>query len=240
MSPSDEGDSRPLYTRVRERLLARISSGEWKPGQLIPTEFAIAAEYGVSQGTARKAISDLAAERIVMRQQGRGTFVIEHTPAQVSFRFFNFFEDNGERIALDSRRATCTRGKATRAEREALHLPKGATVVRIYRVRTRGGAPIITEAITLPEKLFRGFRRHQITNTLYDQFQKDFAILVVRTDDRLSVAPADARCARELGVPEGTSLLEIDRITFAPDDLRVEWRVSLCHLEGAHYATQTR
>jgi GntR family transcriptional regulator len=240
MSPSDEPDSRPLYTQVRDQLLARISSGEWKPGQLIPTEFAIAAEYGVSQGTARKAISDLAAEQILMRRQGRGTFVVEHTPAQVSFRFFNFFDDNGERIVLGSRRASCTRGKATRAECDALHLPRDASVLRIYRVRTRGHAPIITEDITLPERLFRGLRRQQISNALYDQFQKDFGILVVRTQDRLSVAAADARCARELGIPERTPLLEIDRITFAPDDVRVEWRVSLCHLHGAHYSTQTR
>ena len=74
---------------MRERLVERIRSGEWKPGQLIPNEFEIAAEFGVSQGTARKAISELAAEGLVLRRQGRGTFVVEHTPAHVLFRFFN-------------------------------------------------------------------------------------------------------------------------------------------------------
>ena len=78
-------------------LIERIRSGEWKPGQLIPNEFEIAAEFGVSQGTARKAIGALAAENLVVRRQGRGTFVFEHTPDDMMFRFFNIFEDTGAR-----------------------------------------------------------------------------------------------------------------------------------------------
>src|SRR5262249_43908331 len=92
---AEDEDPRPLYARVRERLLERIRSGAWKPGQLIPNEFAIAAEFGVSQGTARKAISSLAAERLLRRRHGRGTFVVEHTPADVLFRFFNMFDATG-------------------------------------------------------------------------------------------------------------------------------------------------
>ena len=98
MSP-DPSDARPLYAKVREQLVERIRSGVWKPGQLIPSEFEIAAEFGVSQGTARKAIGALATERLVMRQQGRGTFVVEHTPAHVLFRFFNMFDATGDLIS---------------------------------------------------------------------------------------------------------------------------------------------
>ena len=85
MSLTDNDDARPLYAQVREHLVERIRSGEWKPGQLIPNEFEIAAEFGVSQGTARKAISELAAEGLVLRRQGRGTFVVEHTPAHAHY-----------------------------------------------------------------------------------------------------------------------------------------------------------
>src|SRR5215470_18311744 len=92
MSLPDKDANRPLYAQVRERLIDRIRSGEWKPGQLIANEFDIAAEFGVSQGTARKAISDLASEGLVVRRQGLGTFVVEHTPAHVLFRFFNLFD----------------------------------------------------------------------------------------------------------------------------------------------------
>ena len=103
MSLPDRDGDRPLYAQVRERLVERIRSGEWKPGQLIANEFEIAAEFGVSQGTARKAIGDLASEGLVVRRQGRGTFVVEHTPAHVLFRFFNLFDEAGAAVIPDSR-----------------------------------------------------------------------------------------------------------------------------------------
>jgi DNA-binding GntR family transcriptional regulator len=160
MSLPDNNGSRPLYARVRERLIERIRSGEWKPGQLIANEFEIAAEFGVSQGTARKAIGDLASEGLVVRRQGRGTFVVEHTPAHVLFRFFNLFDADGVAVVPDSRDAGSSLAPASSEEREALGLDAGAQVIRITRIRTRDGAPFIAETITLPEALFpEGLRR---------------------------------------------------------------------------------
>ena len=144
MSLPDNNGSRPLYARVRERLIERIRSGEWKPGQLIANEFEIAAEFGVSQGTARKAIGDLASEGLVVRQQGRGTFVVEHTPAHVLFRFFNLFDEAGAAVIPDSRDVTSSLAHADSDERAALALDQGARVMRITRTRTRGGQPFIT------------------------------------------------------------------------------------------------
>jgi GntR family transcriptional regulator len=79
----------PLYAQVRQLLRERIRSGTWRPGQLLPNEFEIADEFGVSQGTARKALDALAQDGLVVRRQGRGTFVVEHTPAHVMFRLFH-------------------------------------------------------------------------------------------------------------------------------------------------------
>ena len=186
---------------MRERLVERIRSGEWKPGQLIPNEFEIAAEFGVSQGTARKAIGALAAEGLVLRRQGRGTFVVEHTPAHVLFRFFNIVDDDrhrrdpgqprGQRRAWPQptpRSAACSGSDAA------------ARVIRIKRTRTRDGAPFIVETIALPEALFPGLAdRPEVANTLYDLFQKEYGVLVMRTDDRLSAAAADADVAAQLG-----------------------------------------
>ena len=239
MSLTDNG--RPLYARLRDRLVERIRSGEWKPGQLIPNEFEIAAEFGVSQGTARKAISELAAERLVTRRQGRGTFVVEHTPAHVLFRFFNLYDDAGLAVIPDSRDITSRVDLADADERKALALDHAARVIRITRTRTRNGEPFISETIALPEALFPGLADlPEIPNTLYDLFQKAYGVLVLRTDDRLSAAAADADTAATLGIPAGTPLLRIDRITFTLDDKPIEWRVSLCHLERAHYLARTK
>lgn len=240
MSQSDTDDSRPLYAQVREHLVERIRSGEWKPGQLIPNEFEIAAEFGVSQGTARKAISELAAEGLVLRRQGRGTFVVEHTPAHVLFRFFNIVDEAGAAVIPDSRQASATLADANAEERRVLGLAPAAQVIRIRRTRTREGVAFIAETISLPQALFPGLAGHpEVANTLYDLFQKEYGVLVMRTDDRLSAVAADAEVAAELGVGPGTPLLRIDRIAFGLDDTPVEWRVSLCHLDRAHYLART-
>jgi GntR family transcriptional regulator len=241
MSLPDNNGSRPLYAQVRERLIERIRSGEWKPGQLIANEFEIAAEFGVSQGTARKAIGDLASEGLVVRRQGRGTFVVEHTPAHVLFRFFNLFDADGAAVVPDSRDVRSSVAAASSEERGALGLDAGAGVIRITRIRTRDGAPFIAETITLPEALFPGLvEQAEMPNTLYDLFQKGYGVLVTRTDDRLSAVAADTETAADLGIAPGTPLLRIGRIAFGLDDKPVEWRVSLCHLADAHYLARSR
>jgi GntR family transcriptional regulator len=241
MSLPDRDDGLPLYAQVREHLIERIRSGEWKPGQLIANEFEIAAEFGVSQGTARKAIGDLASEGLVVRRQGRGTFVVEHTPAHVLFRFFNLFDQTGAAVVPDSRDTRSSLGAASREERDALGLDEGARVIRITRTRTRDGAPFISETIALPEALFpRLTEQAAMPNTLYDLFQKAFGVLVTRTDDRLSAVAAEPETAAALGLEPGAPLLRIDRIAFGLDDTPIEWRVSLCHLAGAHYLARSR
>jgi GntR family transcriptional regulator len=241
MSLPDKDANRPLYAQVRERLVDRIRSGAWKPGQLIANEFEIAAEFGVSQGTARKAISDLASEGLVVRRQGRGTFVVEHTPAHVLFRFFNLFDAAGAAVIPDSRDSKASLGAASAEERKILGLERNAKVLRISRTRTHDGAPLMCEVIALPEALFPGLaERPEIPNTLYDLFQKSYGVLVTRTDDRLSAVAADPQTAVTLSVAPGTPLFKIDRIAFGLDDRPLEWRVSLCHLGDVHYLARTR
>jgi GntR family transcriptional regulator len=63
---------------------------------------------------------------------------------------------------------------------------------------------------------------------------------MLRTDDRISVTAADAATATALAIAVGTPLLKIDRIGFGLDGRPVEWRVSLCHLAGAHYLARTK
>jgi GntR family transcriptional regulator len=241
MSISDNDDPRPLYAQVRDQLIERIRSGVWKPGQLIPNEFEIAAEFGVSQGTARKAIEELAAERLVLRRQGRGTFVVEHTPAHVLFRFFNIADGAGSPVTPDSTRIHAEVAQATGEERKRLGLEANDQVIRIARIRTREAKPFIAETISLPAKQFPGLvDLPVIPNTLYDLFQKSYGILMMRTDDRLTAILADAETAAKLAVAPGAPLLRIDRTAYALDDRAIEWRVSLCHLENAHYIARTK
>jgi len=77
----------PLYQQIKGLILQSLQAGEWKPGEAIPSEMELAARFRVSQGTVRKAIDELAAEHLVVRRQGKGTFVATHAEQQVQYRF---------------------------------------------------------------------------------------------------------------------------------------------------------
>jgi GntR family transcriptional regulator len=88
---------RPLYRQVKDLLLRRLADGVWQPGQILPSEPEIAANLGVSQGTVRKALDEMTAENLLVRRQGRGTFVARHDEERILFRFFRLQSDTGER-----------------------------------------------------------------------------------------------------------------------------------------------
>ena len=234
--PDKIAAAQPLYVQVRDILRGRIQSGYWKPGEGLPNEFMLGRELGVSQGTARKALDSLALEHLVERRQGRGTFVTEHTPDHVQFRFFRLYDENGEQIQPDSRDVRVTRARAGTVEQQKLGLKKSQYVLRIRRVRTANGVPCLTEAIVVPEKSFPGLDREaHLPNTLYDYFQRRYNVTIARADERITAIAAGRRDAEALGIEIGTPLLEVDRVAFGLDDTPVEWRLSRCLTDSMHY-----
>jgi GntR family transcriptional regulator len=238
--PSAPG-SRPLYAQVRDILMARIGSGAWRPGEALPSEQELGRELGVSQGTVRKALDALASERIVVRRQGSGTFVHEQTAEDVLFRYFQIFDEDGRQIRPEGEGGEVAEGSATRAEAARLGLEAGQQVIRLVRVRCHVGRPLAAETIVVPAALFPGLARlRPMPGTLYDLFQRRFGVTVARADERLTAVAAAARIAERLRVPAGTPLLRIDRTAFSLGERPVEWRISFCHLAGAHYRSQLR
>src|SRR5690606_10189927 len=99
----------PRYLQLKRLLTQGLQAGEWKPGEAIPSEMELARRYGVSQGTVRKAIDELAAENLVARRQGRGTFVATHHEARTQFRFLRLLPDDKGGEELGSRIIECRR-----------------------------------------------------------------------------------------------------------------------------------
>ncbi len=87
---------RPLYRQVKAIFVRRLVEGVWSPGTALPSEGQLASEIGVSQGTVRKALDELAAENLLVRRQGRGTFVAEHDERRILFQFFKLVPDDGD------------------------------------------------------------------------------------------------------------------------------------------------
>jgi GntR family transcriptional regulator len=88
---------RPLYEQVIDTVTKALIAGEWGPGEMIPSEFELARRYGVSQGTVRKAIDEMASRHLLIRRQGKGTFVATHQEANWQYRFLRMLPDVGEK-----------------------------------------------------------------------------------------------------------------------------------------------
>lgn len=231
-------DFHPLYRQVRERLLGRLAQGKWPAGSMLPSESALAAELGVSQGTVRKALDALTAENLLVRRQGRGTFVARHDERRILFQFFRLVPDRGARHFPESRVLGVTCALANARERARLALPAAARVIRIRRLRTLGSLPAIAESISLPEALFPGLAERKLPNNLYGLYAEEYGISIARASERLKAVVLSAADAALLEVAPGTPALAIDRLAIAIDGRHVEWRLSRCLTGNLHYASE--
>ena len=232
---------KPLYMQVKDRLVRRLIDGSWQPGQLIPSEFELARELGVSQGTVRKALDTMTAENLLRRRQGRGTFVAEPEESRILFQFFRLAPDRGERSFPDSRQVKGARGRATRKEAGLLGLAQGDDVWRMERVRTFGAEPLLVETITLPAARFPGFDTiGQIPNNVYRLYSQRWGITIGGASERLKAIAATAADATALGCERGTPLLEITRTAYDLENRVTELRVSRCLTAQAHYRSELR
>jgi GntR family transcriptional regulator len=236
-SPSDVG-FRPLYQQVRERLTRRIVDGRWKAAEMVPSEVQIAAELGVSQGTVRKALDEMTAARLLVRRQGKGTFVATHDEARILFQFFKLQPDGAARVFPESEVLSVETAAADAEEADALSLAAGATVIRIRRLRSLGRRPCIVETIVLPAMLFRGIETEPVPNNLYDVYARVYGVTIGGGNERIKAVAADEATAAMLGVATGAPLMRIDRIATALDGRPVERRVSLCDTSAIAYVTE--
>ncbi|MDP3895831.1 MAG: GntR family transcriptional regulator [Mesorhizobium sp.] len=230
---------KPLYLQVKDSLIRRLIDGIWQPGQLIPSEMELAREVGVSQGTIRKALDAMTAESMLVRRQGRGTFVAEPEESRLLFRFFRLSADDGARAFPESRIISRTDGAASRDAGLRLGLAAGAELWRIERVRTLDGSPMIVETIELPKDRFPGFAQVvDIPNNVYRLYSENWGITIGRASERLRAVAADARDVAELRCAPAAPLLEISRVAYDLENRPVELRVSRCLTEGFHYSSE--
>lgn len=232
---------RPLYRQVKESLVRRLVEGTWLPGQLIPSEMELARELGVSQGTVRKALDSLAGENLLIRKQGRGTYVAEPEESRILFNFFRLVPDSGERAFPSSRVLRRAKTTARAAEATALGVAKGSGIWRIERVRALGDEPLLVETIALPAARFPGLDGYgEIPNNVYRLYSQGWGITIASAREKLKAVAASARDAACLGCAPATPLLEISRVAFDLEQNAVELRVSRCLTGRAHYLSELK
>ena len=225
----------PLYQIVIDRIVAQISTGELLPGSMLPSETQLAAEVGVSQGTARKSLMVLEQLGIVRREQGRGTFVTARTPESALFNFFRLRQPDGTMIRPELVSEAITRRPATEAERQALD-GAPAEVFEIRRIRSLQGVESVLERVAVSATRFAGLdQREPLPNTLYVLYQQSYGCIILRADESITAIPADTETADALNLPLATPVLCIDRTAFDIMGKPVEVRKSICRTDKNVY-----
>ena len=227
----------PLYREVKRLLTAGLERGEWRPGEALPSEARLAKRFDVSIGTIRKAVDELVAEQVLVRQQGRGTFVATHNRSRLMFQFFRIVRDDGERQLPEPALVAFERGRAEPDEALGLGIAPGDRVLRVRNLLRLAGAPIVLDDIVLAHARFPGltervFRTRE--GTIYQLYQTRYGINIVRAAERLKATLAERDAARLLEVAPRAALLEIRRVAMTYNDAPIELRRSL--VNTAHHA----
>ena len=217
----------PLYRQIRDSIMQSLQSGEWRPGEALPSEFELAARYKVSQGTVRKAIDELAAENYLLRRQGKGTFVATHDEARAQFRFLRLKPDVGVQEYPAGRLLECRRARASADVARLLELRAGDSVVAIRRVLSFAEEPTVFEQIFLPGARFARLSAAVLNDykgSMYKLFETEFGTRMIRAEEKIRAVAADAVTAELLGVSADAPLLCVERVAFSYGETPVEFR----------------
>lgn len=227
----------PLYRQIKDLLMRSLQGGEWRPGEMIPSEVELAARFKVSQGTVRKAIDALADESVLVRRQGKGTFVATHTEQRIQFRFLRLMPDDGEVGGTSRRFIDCRRLRAPADVARALGLKAGDAVLQVRRVLSFRGKPVVLDDIWLPGQSFKGLTAERLAEyrgPMYALFESEFGVHMIRAEEKLRAVAAQADAATLLGVAAGAPLLSVERLSFTYGDRPVELRRGL-YDTSAHF-----
>lgn len=231
----------PLYQQVKALMTRELQAGVWRPGQAIPSEIELAARFKVSQGTVRKAIDELAAENLLVRRQGRGTFVATHAEQQTQFRFLRLMPDDGVAGGTERHFIDCKRLRAPADIVRALGLRSGDSAIEIRRVLSLRGAPVVLDEIWLPAALFKGLTGERLSayrGPMYHLFESEFGVRMLRAEEKLRAVAADETAAQWLEVAPGTPLLSVERLSLTYGDRPVELRRGLYNTAAHHYRNE--
>ena len=231
----------PLYQQIKALITASLQSGEWKPGELIPSEFELAGRFKVSQGTVRKAIDELSAENLVVRRQGKGTFVATHHEVLAQFRFLRLMPDTGAPHPATNRIIEVKRQRAPAEVGRLLDLKSADAVIAIKRVQSFDAVPTILEEIWLPGAIFKGLTAERLNDykgPMYGLFETEFGTRMIRASEKIRAVSSDSVAADHLQIPVNTPLLSVERVSFTYGDRPVEVRRGLYRTDTHHYRNE--
>ncbi len=229
MSTSFRKSPLPRYYQLKEIMREKIRAGEWKPGDLIPSERELGEQYGISRMTARQAITELVNEGHLYREQGKGTFVSRHKITQQLMRLTGFTEDisargqkPGTKVIVASMRP------ADEIVAERLRIKQGQLIFYLQRLRMADGEPLAIENSHISfmgcERLLEEDLEH---NSLYRLLETGYGLPLVEAEQELEAGLISEQEAPLLNVPIGSPALFTRRTTYTERNQPCEYARSV-------------
>jgi len=230
------------YQEVKQKITEDMVRGRYPMGQALPAEKDLSKELDVSIGTLRKAVDELVAEGIVVRRQGRGTYVAEHDLKRLLYYFFHVVKHDVEKkvypkvelISLNS-------AVANKEEAAKLQIKEGSPVWRITNRLSLEGRCVMIDQITLDKKRFKNLTRTDFINrkgSIYQMYQAQYDQTVVRSSERLRAGLAGKQHAEWLGLTPESPVLIIRRVALGLQDDPIEWRISTLNTNHHEYFSE--
>ena len=243
-SPANLPAFSPLYQQIKGLLLQSLQEREWQPGEVIPSEMDLAERFQVSQGTVRKAIDELAADNILIRRQGVGTFVATHLEERVQYRFLKLMPDSEDPLnkgSAERRIIACKQTFASEEVAKALKLTEKDAVLCLRRVLAFSGIATILEDIWLPGHSFAGLTAERLSDyhgPMYAFFESAFGVKMVKADERIKAILPDPVQAKLLEISTNTPVLSVERTAFTYNNTPMEFRQGLYLTVDCHYRNE--
>ena len=220
----DEGKT--LHGVVSNSIRSKIYNKELGPHDRIPSEHQLMEEFGVSRGTVRKAIKTLVDEGLLIQEHGRGTFVCEPRVTRPAMgKPFSFATSLAER-GVDYETRVISREVIEANADVALHLriARGASVLRMRRLRASGGRPIMILDSWTPLSVCPGIEEAGFdAESLFDAIERTSGRRIAYSSMAYSARAAGSQIAREMNVAEGSPILNLEQIMVLDDGTPVEW-----------------
>ena len=233
----------PRYYQLKEIMREKTDTGEWKPGDLIPSERELSEQYGISRMTARQAITELVNEGLFYREQGKGTFVSRHKITQQLIRLTGFTEDmraRGQRPGTRVLSASMLPADEVAAERLRIH--PGQLIFNLQRLRLADAEPL---AVEISQIYFMGCERlleeDFENNSLYRVLEAKYGHMLVEAEQELEAGLATGEEAQLLNIAPGSSALYTRRTTYAERDQPIEYAHAVyCGSKYVFYTSMKR
>lgn len=215
----------PYYQQLYTILRGKISRGEWKPGDLIPTENEMIETYQVSRSTVRQVLDILVNEGLIYRERGRGSFIAQLTLEQSMTRIVSFTEDMHQRGLEPSTRVLSARLiPASKDIAERLQVPIGEPLACVERLRLADSKPMSIEESYLVHRFCPDVLQHDYARQpLREILERDYSIRLVNAKQVIRAIPAPTNLAEFLEVHPRSPLLFIERLSFSQTGIPIEF-----------------